>query len=188
LEQPSEIEQKYKDLERNALTYGSVTPVNASAPIGRFLLIRRGKDVCAVRFTEFHRGHDAKPPTVWHSGEESLYAEYDWYYQGDGSGDFAKPHVKSGHSKLSQKSLVGIGRLSFQTGTIRVRCGPFKLMWDYPNSVAFDEGTRLADSGIELAPTKWREIAEVNPHDPRLQWYRYDEKRPMTYIPVDQLW
>ncbi len=188
-DQPTEVGPKYIHPEDAARRYASITFMGASAPIGRFLLARHGKDVCAIRFTEFHRGRDAKPPTVWHSGEETLYAEYDWYYQGDGSGDFGKANVKSGHSELVQKPLVGIGRLAFQTGTIYVRCGPFKLRWHYPNHVGFHlSNAKDDDVGNELAPTKWIDISAVNAQDPRLKWYRFDEKRPVIYIPVDELW
>ena len=43
--------------------------------------------------------------------------------------------------------------------------------------------------GVEgKAPTKWTDISQVIAFDPRLRWYRYDENREDTYIPIDQLW
>lgn len=184
-----ELERRYTALEQRAQSNATVTYMNASAPIGRFLLIRNGKDACAVRFTEFHRGGDAKTPTVFHSGDETLYAEYDWYYQGDGSGDFSKPNIKSGHEKLKRGPMVGIGRFSFQIGTTAVACGPFSLSWMYPNNVGFTlSDTKEDDAGNELAPTKWNDIREVNIHDPRLRWYRYDEDRKKFSVSIDELW
>lgn len=44
------------------------------------------------------------------------------------------------------------------------------------------------DYGIELAPTKWTDISQVDVFDPRLIWYRYDENRKDLNIPVDKLW
>jgi hypothetical protein len=163
--------------------------MNVSAPLDHFLLIRKDKDICAVRFTEFHRGHDAKPGTIFNSGEETLYAEYDWYYQGDGSGDFTKPRLKSGHRKLVRKPLIGIGRLAFQTGTINVKCGPFELGWIYPNHVAFFKRKEYLVHGVELAPSKEQEISEVRVNDPCHKWYQYDEKeeRKRFSIPLDEL-
>ena len=84
-------DNKEMELRENAVIYWD----QAMAPIGHFLLVQKGKDVCAIRFTEHHRGHDSSPPTLFSSGEETLYAEYDWFYQGDGSGDFTKSNAAS---------------------------------------------------------------------------------------------
>src|SRR5688500_11132430 len=54
-----------------------------AAPLGKFLLVRRGSDICAVRFTKFHGGVEAGS------------TEYDWYFQGDGSADFRKANVSN---------------------------------------------------------------------------------------------
>lgn len=189
MEKLAEADRKYKDAEARARTHAAISYWGASAPLGRFLLIRNGNDFCAVRFTDFHRGGDAKPEARWTGGEESLYAEYDWYYQGDGSGDFTKPTVQSGHWKLSQKAAVGLFHpLVWPRGVTIVRCGPFRLGWIYPNNVGFHTTNRKEDDrGNELAPTKWREIVEVNVRDPRLRWYRFDEKRQDIDIPIEQL-
>lgn len=184
----AELERKYKEIELLIQTNATIAYGSISSPFGCFLLARNGRNVCAIRFTEFHRGHDAKPPSVFNSGDEALYAEYDWYYQGDGSGDFTKANVESGHEKLKRGSMVGIGRFSFQLGATAVKCGPFNLAWGYPNGIGFNLTYRKEDDvGNELAPTKWKEIFEVNSHDARLKWYRFDEKRKNTYIPKDEL-
>ncbi len=174
--------------ESHEQVYGTLTWDGASAPLGRFLLIRKNKAVCAVRFTKAQRGHDAKPATMFNSGEESFSAEYDWYFQGDGSGDFTQPGVLSGHERLARNPLKGIGRLAFQTGKIYVKCGTLdNLLWLYPTWVSFYGGGRRGDYGIELSPTKWEGIQEVNVHDPHLKWFRYDENRKPVEIPLDDL-
>ena len=158
------------------------------SPFSRILLIKQGKRFGAIRFTEFHRGNDAKPPTMFREGKASEYAEYDWYYQGDGSGDFTKPNTKTGHGKLVDRPLRGIGRLAFQTGTIHVKCGDFKLFWLYPTSVSFSSEPACRDTSVELAPTKWDRIEEVSAHDPKIKWYSCDEHRKSSLIPIDELW
>jgi hypothetical protein len=184
-----EVERRYESLEQSTQKNATVTYMNASAPRGRILLIRNGKDTCAIRFTDFHRGHDEKTPTVFSSGEETLYAEYDWFYQGDGSGDLTKSNVEVGHRKVKEGHMVGVGRFSFPTGTSAIKCGPFSLNWIYPNNVGFGlSNTKEDDVGNELAPTKWKEIQEVNLLEPRLKWYRFDEKRIRQIIPLDKLW
>ena len=181
---PIGIEQKARD-------YAYVSYASAGAPLGRLLLIRKGKDVCAIRFTEFHRGHDGKTPTLYNSGEETQFAEYDWFYQGDGSGNFTKKNVTSGHEKLARKPQLGVGRIAYRiNGNTKVKCGPFKLDWSFPNGVAFYPGATPGDYNIELAPTKWRDVSEIKVNFEYLQWYHYDkdEKRVEVDIPIEELW
>ncbi len=183
-----ETDRKYREAEQLAHTHVTVSYGSVSVPVGRFLLIRNGNDVCAVRFARFQRGGDAKSPTVFHSGDETLYAEYDWFHQGDGTGDLTKQNVGSGHKELKRGPMVGIGRFAFQLGSTILSCGPFSLSWRYPNGVGFNTTYRKeGDVGNELAPTKWQSIRQVNPNDPSLRWYRFDEKRSITMIPLDAL-
>jgi hypothetical protein len=121
---------------------------------------------------------------------DSQYAQYDWFYQGDGSGDFTKPNVESGHRKLYRKSPVGLfWPFVLARGDTAVRCGPFRLGWNYPTQVGFNTTYRKeGDVGNELAPTKWKEVSEVNAKDLRLKWYRLDYARKDIDIPIDELW
>ena len=174
--------------ESDMKTQAVITWSDAGAPLGRFTLIRKGNDLCALRFTEYHRGGDAKPATVFDSGQESLYAEYDWFYQADHSGNLTKGNVKTGHRKIAMRSVRGIGRLSLSGGVDELKCGPFNLNWSYPPRIGFfGHDDKDGDHGIEIAPTKWTDIKQVNPHDPHLKWYRYDAKRKPIYIPADDL-
>ncbi|MFZ2448261.1 MAG: hypothetical protein WAW37_18030 [Syntrophobacteraceae bacterium] len=179
--QDTEAQDRIK-LQNNAMIiWGYVYPPN-----GNFILIRKATNTCAVRFTESHRGGDQKPGTVFISGDESLYAEYDWFCQSDGSGDFTKSNVQSGHKQLTRKPLVGIGRFAFQTGNIKVQCGPFNLSWIYPSGIGFFGSQTPQDYGIELSPNKWKKIEEIDIHSP-IKWYRYDEHRKKIYIPETEL-
>lgn len=184
----SETERQYREGEERARTKVIIGKVSVSIPIGRFLLIRKGSNYCAVRFTRFHR--EPNKPTLWSPGDDSEYAEYDWYYQRDGSGDFTKPNIESGHRELSRKPAIGLFHpLVWPRGDPFIKCGLFRLEWFYPTHVGFHMTNRKEDDvGNELAPTKWRDISEVNVHDPRLKWYRFDEKREGVDIPIDQLW
>ncbi len=173
--------------EKTALTHARIDWYQVAAPFGRFLLIRKGTNTCAIRFSEFHPGNNAKPPTLFCSGDESHHAEYDWYWQADGSGDFSKSNVRSGHNKLIQRPLHGIGRFAFQTGTVHVRCGPFRLLWQYPMSVSFDAKGGCGDGETDLAPTRWQTLADISIKDSRLKWYKCDPHRRTLLISVDDL-
>ena len=172
--------------DQNASANGMLTLADAGAPTGRLLLIRQGSDRCAVRFTDFARGRDAKPATVLDSGAESFSAQYDWFYpRRDTTGAVS---YETGHRKVSSKALVGIGRLAFQLENDVVRCGPFKLLWAYPTRVGFFPSDAMdADVGIELAPTKARSIEEVNFDDAAIRWYRTDQSRKPMLIPLSEL-
>lgn len=174
-----------EDIDESKLrTHALVTWYDASAPLGKFLLIRKDASVCAIRFLEYQRGNDAKAPTPFSSGEESFYAKYECSCRGEGGRGFS--NVTS--AELNKRPLRGIGRLAFQTGETNVKCGRFKLPWSYPTRVSFQiYGTKLGDHGIELAPTRWTDINEINASDARLHWFRYDEGRKVTYIRNEDL-
>jgi len=147
-------------------------------PLGKILLVRRGSDYCAIKFLEIWTGKT----------EQDVYATCESYYQGDKSGDFSKKNLTITKDKLAFPKPRGIGRLAFSFGNRNIHCGPLKLQWAGRGSVFFyAEGQKQGDYGIELAPTKWTDVSQVNVFDPRLKWYRYDEERPRVNIPVDRL-
>ena len=107
----------------------------------------------------------------------------------DKTGNFSNKNVQFIKGKLSSPKPRGIGRLAFSFGNKEVRCGSIRLYWPGKSSVCFyslnkEEG----DYGIELAPTIWSDISQVNVNDSRIKWYRYDEKREDITIPIDRLW
>lgn len=180
-----------EDAVRKGYTHAIVDPVAVGAPIGHFLLVRKEEAVCAIRFTEYRRGGDAKPPTWYRTGDETSYGKYDWYYRADNTGGFTESNVQSGHDEASYGEWVGLGMLRWNTGRPVVKCGPLRLDWAFMRAIQLrkrDWERVVPDYTLEAAPTKWKDIAEVNPQDPKLIWYRYDEKRSETFfIPIDEL-
>jgi hypothetical protein len=147
-------------------------------PLKNILLVRKDSDYCAIRFTEFWTGKT----------EEDVYAKYE-SYQGDKTGDFSKKNVTFRKDKLAFPKPRGIGRLAFSFGNRNIHCGSLKLQWAGGGSVFFyAEGQEPRDYGIELAPTIWTDISEVDVFDPRIKWYRYDEERKRMNISIDRLW
>lgn len=158
-------------------------------PLGYYLLVRRGSDLCAIKFTGVWRGNDASEPTAFHGGEESYRLEYDWHYMPDFDGKWPPAKMKAGHSQADSKALVGIGRFAFQTGKDEVFCGPVRLSWSAPSTLAFGRaGKEQGDYGYEMAVTKWKKFDEIRPDAPYLKWYRYDVKREVIRMRVDELW
>ena len=174
-------------------------------PLGNILLIRKDSYYCALKFTRYWTEIDEKEkeryaPYEVQGGIEAefakrlytkKYAAYDVYYQGDGSADFLGSNVVRSEHIASWLPLKGPFRpFIYQPGDSYVKCGPFKLSWEYKKKVCvIPSGKgRLGDFGFELAPTPWTEISQVNVFDPRVKWYRYDEKRERVFIPIDKLW
>jgi len=150
-------------------------------PLGKIVLVRRGSEYCAVKFTEAWAGK-----TV-----EDQYAKYESYYQDDGTGDFFNKNVQFRKDQLCDRRFIGFMRFGFRAGfeNLEMKCGPIRLFWSAEGSVHFRGlGQKDGDYGIELAPTQWTDISQVNVFDPRLKWYRYDEKRRRINILIDQLW
>lgn len=179
----SAAEQRAKDTI--VISHGGVAPT-----LGRFLLVRRGADTCALRFTRFWREGRRIAPTWWTSGEDSAFAEYEWVHQADGSGDVRKPNVMAGRATLSHRPTYGlpVHGLQFRPSAGIARCGPFRLAWNYPDFVGVNAQVSATDDPNELAPTKWTSLSEVDSSDARLRWFRFDLNRARTETTVDKLW
>jgi hypothetical protein len=156
-----------------------IAPNAVKVPIEYILLVRRNEEYCAIKFTKFWIGKT----------QEDEYAKYEAFYQFDKTGNFTNKNIKIEKGELSRPRLRGIGRFSFSFGNTDIRCGTFKLFWSGKGWVYFfNSNQKQGDYGIELAPTKWTDISQVNVFDPRLKWFRHDENRKRVNIPVDQLW
>ena len=165
-----------------------IGPIFSKYPLGRIILIRREADLCAVRFTAFHQG-EFKTRTFYRMDGHILYAEYDWFLPAPGTGDFSAPLGETGHAKLEEHPRIGLGRLSWVPGDYRVECGPFEPFWIYPTGIeVYEAGDRKYPSGLEFAPTSWRNPSEVDlQHYSKLKWYGYNESRKTFLIRLNEL-
>jgi hypothetical protein len=173
-------------------------------PLKRILLIRKDSNYCAVRFTSYwtevdeerrkeyakHIAAGGEVADLFREESEKKYAIYDSFYQGDGTGDFANKNVQESQGKAYWLPPKGPFRLFiYQPGDPHVKCGPYTLEWRYKTYVSVvPHDKHPEDYGFEIAPTPWTDIKEVNVKDPRIKWYRYDEKRERIFIPIDKLW
>lgn len=161
-------------------------------PLGRIMLIRQGTNYCALKFTQRGPGQlegDA-------NAKYASYGRYETYFQGDGTGDFSGTNLQYWEDELILPVPRGFGRIVHAFGAKHdIRCGPIILDGD-PNNVSFYAPGQYAklkairEYNIELAPTPWTSICEINVHDRRIIWYRYDYdgKRRLKTIPIDRLW
>jgi hypothetical protein len=151
-----------KDLERTEFI---ITSNAIFAPLNYLLILKKGKEYGVIKFTKI--------------GENK--AEYEWYYNDNFGKNFINSRLKSGKGKVKDIYWTLIGRLSFQFGTLDIKCGKIKLKWSSKNIVYFtdDEGN---DTVIQMAPTKWTDIKEVDVFNNNLIWYKYDENRKEEII------
>ena len=177
-----EDRRSWTSVERSTMTAAYVYWSNASAPLGRYLLIRDGDFLCAVRFLNFRRGRDASEGSVWSSGQETLTSAYEWYELDQvGSAVTVKDQ---GKSTAKFTAPWGFGHLVLGGGPENVRCGKREFGWHYPANIDFFQ---RPDSDRKLAPTRWDQISDIRLDDARLVWYSFDPKRRDLRIPLGNL-
>ena len=187
--QPSGVNEGnvYLKWERLARDHAYVTPLSVSAPLGSLVLVKYKDAFCAIRFTEFHRGGDEKSATIFNSGEETLFATAE------------QTRIEKNKCKwrvLERKTIplvrgpvVGLGRFGLAKGNIGLRCGDAPLEWTYPNNVSLGSYTQAPSerAALEVAPTLWSDVSQIDLADARLRWYRYDEGRGNLTIEISDL-
>jgi hypothetical protein len=156
-----------------------IGPNSIMVPLNYILLVKRKNEFGAIKFTEFWHGKD----------DRDRYARYTSYYSNNESDPFSGRNVEIYSGELSFPYPKGVGRLSFSLGNKEVKVGPMKLLWTGKGYVHFYcEGQEQRDHGIQLSPTKWKGISEVNVFDSRLQWYKYDGERQRIVSDIDRIW
>lgn len=124
-----------------------VTSGNICVPPGLFFIVRKGDRRAAVRFTEVRRL----------KAEGTGYATYESY---EGAGG----------KRTGTVSVLGWGGFhpfSYQKGDAKLPAGPATLDYNFPSCVAFTHD-------VEIAPTRWTDIREVDANAPALRWFTYD--------------
>ena len=154
-----------------------VGPSSVLMPSGIFLLVRKGKEIGAIRFTGI--GHGASAGV----GK----ASYDSYFQGDGSGSLAASNVIKQSGEINVERLKGVGRVSFQFGKTKVRIGKWSFACNYPGRLDMWPYYRdQRDYGYEFAPTSARDVNEIDSADARLRWFKFDPNTRVD-VPVSDL-
>jgi hypothetical protein len=150
--------------------YG-IGPSNICLPIGRILLIRRNRQIYALRVIEAltDRDRSAFAATL----EVSNLMAGNW---------------KTRIERVEERQLRGFGHpFMFQTGNVRVDFVNFALRFNGPACVSmYRYNTEEADQGIAFAPTAWKSLSDVQMSASRLTWYRVDVSRS-TQSPLSSL-
>ena len=191
------VAQSQQDLTELATDFAQVSDGSARSPLGSFLLLRRGQEVCAVKFVSFNRKRDETPATAFTSGEETTAASYESIYLStDTMGLNAALAVRI-RATTTNSASIGLGHvIALKLGAkLGVRCGPHTfLAMGVPHvtsAVEFPEGYRTsAEWG--MAPTAFEDLSRIDLRHPKLIWYdfksagtskRRDLRIPRTSLP-----
>jgi hypothetical protein len=150
-------------------------------PLNRFLFIRRGESLYAVIFVSFLKDNKGKfilyrayqnSPSGWQQSKEDTIGtrELKWW------------ETWLGRLGIHTPPLSRIKPLELKGFTLMALASP-----DEKHAVVHFGGYDAElDETIEIAPTPWREIKEVNLTDARLKWYR--AYGPELTAKIDELW
>lgn len=134
-----------------------ITDVNMCSPEAFIMLVRRDRDVAAIKFYEPRRGDQ----------ENTGLARYTSYVPAAGSNDF-RANVQRHDGTVSVEGWSGFHPFAFQRGEYRIKVGSFRLTYDFPTCLWFQ------DTPYEYAPTPWKDIENVDATAPHLRWFRYN--------------
>lgn len=134
-------------------------------PLGLFVLVRKGNQYGAIRFTDAAPG---KKPGTGRSHYESLY----WEGQ---AGPLPTATAKRRSGELSEVAPVGLHPWAIDPSHAKLRVGPFAFRYFYPSGIyMFPYGKAGRDYGFEFAPTAISDPAHLDPSNPKLRWFKYD--------------
>jgi hypothetical protein len=134
------------------------------ASLGRFVLLRRGKDRMALLLLRSSKG-----------GEGAR--EYVCYWQTDAEAPFAeKKSLKKSEGELVEKHRVvkKQGKTTWfeDAGSkLQVDCGPLQLQWSTPAYLYYPEMNGQA-SVLEMADTTWKTLDEIDFQMKGLRWHK----------------
>lgn len=149
-------------------------------PIGAFLLIRKNGEIGAIRLTSID-----PTGTEWYGK-----FVYESYFQGDGSDSFLAGNVVRQTEELNLRLERGLGRpFMYQPGPYMARIGKWKFPFGKPSMITMSDirfWSGIGDHGYEFAPTSACNVSEIDVHDKRLRWFRFDWDAHIT-LPLADL-
>jgi hypothetical protein len=148
---------------------GEIYFAGVRAPLGAFVLAKRGRNRCAIKIEKFWGEGEGQPPSAWHGGGPKQFASYVSYYRDDGNDHLLADKYRSASGTLSRLPHVGPGRLAVARGVRHANCGKLELHWSYPNWIEF-----YGISGLEFAITKITDPEHIHFDAPELRWVSED--------------
>lgn len=131
-------------------------------PEGFFILVRKGREIGAIRLTKIEEDAEGNGKSVYES-----------YFQRDGSGSFLKSNVQKRTGQIDIKPMRGFHPFVWQPGQDKLWVGRWWFGCFTPRLVNMSTHFSEDDEGFEFAPTSAQTVAEIDASDKRLRWFRY---------------
>ena len=156
-------------------------PTSVDMPLGRILLLRQGKSLCALKFTYL----ETEPVFSLRSdGEREFitYIDYEWYYTENRDRNFFGKGLLVGEGSLKidkrierpvplLSMLIDSPSNNYFEGNHFLKCGPMRIPTLWAGITNMDSKGEALHEDLEFVPTKWRDLSEVEPLHPGLSWY-----------------
>jgi hypothetical protein len=130
---------------------------NVCVPAGRFIIVRHGSFVAAIRFLSLHTADEN-----YHH-----FANFELYERKDGAGAFRDGRFRRSAGRVSRLSSVGVHPFVIAQGDWRIRTTDVTLVYDGHACLAIPHDA-------QIAPTSWTRIEDVDATDAALQWFIRD--------------
>jgi hypothetical protein len=147
-----------------------VSAGSVEMPIGAFLLVRKGSEVGAIRLTGL------EPLSADRFGKSTYES-----FHADSSGSFRGKHANTGEVNLTAPSKKG--PVIVDHTQYRVWIGKWAFAFSSPIVMGMTENGE--DQGYEFAPTSACNVAEIDAHDKRLRWFRFDRDTKIVLALAD---
>jgi hypothetical protein len=164
-----------------------------AVPENYLVLFRKANEYGVIKLSGYRKENFTERGSfLRYSGSIDEYASYESFFQGDGSGDFAKKNVMHKTGTVSSVPR-GIARAIFNMGDAEIKIGKYKITWKSNSNNHYQilfysrKSSNKEKDSYELAPTGWKDISEVDVFNPNITWYKYDLKRKRVNVSVDDL-
>jgi hypothetical protein len=159
--------------------------ISISEPLGYFILARRGNHYCAIKITDFWLDEGLVNGNM--GGTNALYESH---YLNSTARPYEFVHLR-GKLGLGQFKFSIFGHGFALWSEPDIDCKVFEVRWTKASWIHFyslEERMYNKPFVVNLAPTPWTDINDVDFDDPRLTWYTYDGGREDITIPINELW
>ena len=153
----------------------SMGPRYVHMPENFFVLVRKGTNTGAIRFTKIVQDSLGNGKSAYES-----------YFQSDGTGSFLTPNVVKRSGEIDIKPMRGVHTLAWQPGQNRLLVGKWWFGCRSPSLINMSIHFSEKDEGYEFAPTSAQSLAEIDLTDKRLRWFHYDPNARIS-LPVADL-
>ena len=151
-------------------------------PVGRWTLLQRGGNVCAVQISRTWSTAD---------GHQWTEARFDWCNL-TGTKDLCVSGVREGVATFGIETVAP--RLPITSGENAIGCPGLMVEWFPPTGIGFaraggpSESDDIEKFGVHIAATGWCDVRRANLKDARVKWLRFGDTAKAQSIELGPCW